>query len=106
MGKKARTNELVQTICVPILQKELFSTLDAMEKTIASNHDKNIDSLKLDCTLTNTAILCLCRFTDAKSCPFTKVYKFLFENIREQVAGGLSIVFTREAVVDKTFLRK
>ena len=62
--------------------------------------------LKLGCTLPNLANICLHEFTDAKFYPFTERDKNLLEKIREGVVGGPSIVFTREAVVNETFIRK
>ena len=46
---------------------------DAMQKTIAIYHDKDIDMLKLGCTLPNLANNCLHKSTDAKLYPFTEV---------------------------------
>ena len=62
--------------------------------------------LKLGCTLPNLASICLHKSTDAKIYPFTEGDKDLLAKIREDVVGGLSIVFTRKAVVDETFIRK
>ena len=38
--------------------------------------------------------------------PFTESDENLLEKIGEDMVGGPSIVFTREAVVDETFIRK
>ena len=73
---------------------------------IAFYHDKDIDMLKLGCTLPNLANICLHKSTDAKIYPFTEGDKDLLEKIREDVVGGLSIVFTGKAVVDETFIQK
>ena len=81
-------------------------TLEAMQKMIAFYHDKDIDMLKLGCTLPNLANICLHKSTDAKFYPFTEGDKDLLGKIREDVVGGPSIVFTRKAVVDETFFRK
>ena len=62
--------------------------------------------LKHGCTLPNMANICLHKSTDAKFYPFTEADKHLLEKIREDVVGGPSIVFTRKAVVDETFIRK
>ena len=62
--------------------------------------------LKLGCTLPNLVNICLRKSTDAKFYPFTEGDKDLLEKIREDVVGGPSIVFTRKAVVDETFIRK
>ena len=77
-----------------------------MQKMIAFYHDKDIDMLKLGCTLLNLANICLHKSTDAKFYPFTEGDRDLLEKNREGVVGGPSIVFTRKAVVDETFIRK
>ena len=61
--------------------------------------------LKLGCTLPNLASICLHKSTDSKYYPFTESDKDLLEKIREDMVGGPSIVFTRKAVVDETFIR-
>ena len=86
--------------------KDVVPTLEAMQKMIASYHDKDIDMLKLGCTLPNLANICLHKSTDAKFYPFTEGDKDLLEKIREDVVGGPAIVLTRKAVVDETFIRK
>ena len=62
--------------------------------------------LKLGCTLPNLANICLHKSTDSKFYPFTERDKDLLEKIREDMVGGLSIVFTRKAVDNETFIRK
>ena len=62
--------------------------------------------LKLGCTLPNLANICLHKSTDLKFYPFTESAKDLLEKIREDMVGGPSIVFTRKAAVDETFIRK
>ena len=62
--------------------------------------------LKLECTLPNLANICSHKSTDSKFYPFTESDKDLLEKIREDMVGGPSIVFTRKAVVDETFIRK
>ena len=69
-------------------------------------HDKDIDMLKLGCTLPNLANIWSHKSTDAKFYPFTGGDKDLLEKVREVVVGGPSIVFTRKAVVEETFIRK
>ena len=61
--------------------------------------------LKLGCTLPNLAKSFLHKSTSAKFYPFTETDKDLLQNIREDMSGGPSIVFTRKAVVDETFIR-
>ena len=77
-----------------------------MQKMIEFYHNKGIDMLKLGCTLPNLANICLHKSTDSKFYPFTESDKDLFEKIRDDMVGGSSIVFTRKAVVNGTFIRK
>ena len=77
-----------------------------MQKTIAFHHDKDIDMLKLDFTSPNLANKCLYKNTDAKVNPFSEGDKDLQEKTRDDVAGCLSVMFTRKAVVDETFFSK
>ena len=77
-----------------------------MQKTIVFCHDKDIDMLKLGCILPNLAIFRLYKSTDAKFDPFTEGYENLFKKIPKVVVGVPSIVFTRKAVVDETFIQK
>ena len=86
--------------------KNVVPTLETMQKMLASYHRKGIDMLKLGCTLPNLANICLHRSTSAKFYPFTETDKDLLQKIREDMVGGPSIVFTRKAVVDETFIRK
>ena len=62
--------------------------------------------MKLGCTLPNLANICVHKSTDAKFYPLTEGDKDLLEKTREDVVGGPSIVFTRKAVVNETFIRK
>ena len=73
-----------------------------MQKLTGFYHDKDIDMLKLRCTLPNLANICLNKSTDEKFYPFTFTEgdKDLLERSREDVVSGPSIVFTRKAVVD------
>ena len=79
-------------------------TLEAMQKMVAFYHEKDSDMLKIGCTSPNLANICLVKSTDAKFYRFTEGDKELLEKIRD--VGGPSIVFTRKAVVDETFVRK
>ena len=76
-----------------------------MQKTIFY-HDKDMDMLKLGCTLPNPANICLHNSTDAKFNPFTEGDKELLEKVREDVVLCPSINFTPKAFVDDTFIRK
>ena len=61
--------------------------------------------LKLVCTLPNLANICLHK-SNAELYPFAEGDEDLLEKIGEDVVGCPSIVFTRKAVVDHTFIRK
>ena len=52
--------------------KDVVPTLKEMQKMFAFSHDKNIDMLKLGCTLPNLANICLHKSTDAKFYPSTE----------------------------------
>ena len=80
-------------------------TLEAMQKMITLYHDKDIDMLKLCCTLPNLTNICLHKSTHTKFHHCTEADEDLSEKIRD-VVGGPSIVFTRKAVVNETFIRK
>ena len=86
--------------------KDVVPTLEAMQKMIEFYHNKRIDMLKLGFTLLNLANICLHKSTNSKFCPFTESDKDLLEKIREDMVGGPSIVLTRKAAVDETFIRK
>ena len=59
--------------------KDVVPTLDVMQNIIAFYHDKDVDMLKLGCTLPNLANICLHKSTDAKFYPFTEADKDLLE---------------------------
>ena len=86
--------------------KDFVPTLEAMQKMIEVYHQKEIDMLKLGCTLLKLANICLNKSTDSEFYSFTESDKDLLEKVREDTVGGPSIVFTRKAVVDETFIRK
>ena len=86
--------------------KDVVPRLEAMQKMIEFYHNKGIDKLKIGCTLPNLAKICLHESTDSKFYPFTESDKDLLEKIREDMVGGPSIVLTRKAVLDETFIRK
>ena len=81
-------------------------TLEAMQKMIEFYHQKEIDMLKLGCILPNLANICLDKSTDSNFYLFTESDKDFLEKTREGMVGCPSIVFTRKAVVDETFIRK
>ena len=76
-------------------------TLEAMQKMIAFYHDKDIDMLKLGCTLPNLANICLHKPTDAKFYPFKEGDKDLLEKIREGAVGGPSIILHAKQLLMK-----
>ena len=86
--------------------KDVVPTPEAMQKMIEFYHQKEIDMLKLGCTLPNLANICLHKSTDSKFYLFTESSKDLLEKIRENMVGGASIDFLRKAVFDETFIRK
>ena len=86
--------------------RDVVSTLEAMQKMTDFYHNKGIEMLKLGCTLPTLANICLRKSTDSKIYPFTESDKDLLEKIRKIMVGGFSIVFTRKAVEDETFIRK
>ena len=79
--------------------KDVFPTLEAMQKMIEFYHDKGIDMLKLGCTLPNVANICLHKSTNHKCYPFFEGDKDLCQKIREDMTGGPSIVFTNGLIV-------
>ena len=85
--------------------KDVVPTIEAMQKMMEFYHNKGIDMLKLGCTLPNLANICLHQSTNHKIFPFVESDKDLHDKIREDMTGGPSIVFTRKAVVDQTFIR-
>ena len=85
--------------------KDFVPTLEAMQKMLDFNHKKGITMLKLGCTLPNLANICPDKSTSAKFYSLTEAYRDLLQKIRQDMDGGPSIVFTRKAVVDETFIR-
>ena len=77
-----------------------------MQKMIEFYHNKGIDMVKLGCTPPNLANVCFHKSRDSKFYPFTESDKDLLKKIREDKVSGPSIVFTRKAVVDESFIRK
>ena len=68
--------------------KDVFPTLDAMQKMVQFYHEKEIDMLKLCCTLLNLAIICLHKSTYKKFYTFCESDRDLCEKIREHMTGG------------------
>ena len=81
-------------------------TLEALQKMIVFDQDKDIDMLKLRCTSPNLANICSQKYTDAKFYPFMEGEKNFLKKLAEDVVGGPTIVFTRKAVVDENYIQK
>ena len=61
--------------------KHVVPTVKAMQKMLAFYHKKGIDMLKLGCTLSNLANICLHKSTSAKFYPFTETDEDLLQKI-------------------------
>ena len=64
--------------------KDVVPTLEAMQKMMEFYHNKEIDMLKLVCTLPNLANICLHKSTNSKFYPFlkqTKIYMIKYAKI-------------------------
>ena len=88
------------------INKDVVPTLEAMLKKIEFYHEKEIDMLKLGCTLPNLAIFCLDKSTNSTFHPFTESDKDWLKKICENMVGGPCIFFLRKAVVDETIIHK
>ena len=88
--------------------KDVVPTLEAMQKPklVRFNHNNFIGLLKLVCTLSNMANICLHISTRAKFYPFTQCDKNLLSNVREDMVGGPSMMFTGKTFVYETHIRK
>ena len=69
---------------------------------------KGIDMLKIKCLKDNLTQICLHKSTSLEYYPFrlSDSEKVFHENIRMDMAGGASILFTHKTVVDVTIFRK
>ena len=85
--------------------KDVVSTVEAVQKMMEFYHNKGIDMLKLGCTLPILVNICLHKSTNNKFYLFVEADKDFHHKIREDMTGGRSIVFTRKAVVDQTDIR-
>ena len=72
---------------------------------IQFDHIKVVDMFQLGCILPNLAKICVCKSTNYNFYPFSESEKNLCEKLWENMNGGRSIVFTRKAVVDETFIK-
>ena len=79
---------------------DVVSTLKAMQRMIVFYHGKDIDMLKLGCTLTNLANICLHKSTDAKFCPFREGDEDLFEKFRKStLVVNLSFLHAKQLLM-------
>ena len=85
--------------------KDVVPTLEAIQTMMEFYHNKGYDMLKLGCTLPNWPNICRHKSTVHNFYPFVDADKGLHEKIREDMTVGSSIVFTRKAVFDQTFIR-
>ena len=85
--------------------KDVVPTLEAIQKLLVFYNKKGIDMLKLGCTLPNLANICLHKSSSAKFYPFTETDEDLLQKTREDMIPDPSMVFTRRAVVNETFIR-
>ena len=85
--------------------KDVVPPREALQKMMEFYHNKGIDMLKIGSTLPNLANICLHKSTNQKFFPFVESDKDLHDKTREDMTGGPSIVFTRKAVNDQTYIR-
>ena len=81
--------------------RDVLPTLEAMRKMINFYRDKDIEILKLGCTITSMANICPHKPIETKVYPVTEADKDLLEITRENGVGGPSIIFTGKAVVNE-----
>ena len=86
---------LIMSYCIPYLIRDKEQDTSVIKKA------KDFISFKLP----NLANICPQKSANYKFYPFCEGDKDLCEKIREDMTGGPSIVFTRKAVVDETFIR-
>ena len=108
-GKLAIFNQCVATRKHVYLQ--WFFPLNVFCSNVASYAErgwffhKEIDLLKVGCSLSNLANFWLQKSSNAKFYLFKESDKNLLEKIREDMVDGLSVVFTRKADVRVTLIR-
>ena len=98
LGRKR--NDCVQRLFAVVQQQGCCSNRRTNAKFNKIYNNKGVDKLKLGSTLPNLANICLHKSTNYKFYPFCESDKNLCEKIREDMTGGLSIVFIRKTVVD------
>ena len=84
--------------------KDVVPTLEAMQKMMEFYHNKEVDMVKLGCTLPNLANICLHKSTNNNFYPFVEAEKDLHYETRVDMTGDPSIVFTRKTVMDQSYI--
>ena len=85
--------------------EDIVPTLEPKQKMMEFYHKKGIDMLKLVCTLSNLAKICQHKSINNKFYPFVEADKDFHDEPRDDMFGGPSIVFTRKAVFEQTYIR-
>ena len=83
---------------------DVVPSLEALQRLIQFYHSNGIDMLKFGCSLLNLANICLHKSTNYKFYPFCESDKDFCEILGEDMTSAPSIVFSRKAVVDETFV--
>ena len=90
--------EFIQRLQTLVKQRKIVFISEAVQTMIALNHNKNIDVLKLGCTLPTLADICL---QMQKPMRLMKKVMFFLQKTKGDVVFGPFMVFTGKAVVDK-----
>ena len=85
--------------------KDVVPTREALTRMMQFYHDRGVDVFKCGCTLPSIANRILHGSTKALFHPFAQKDEDLAENLRTNVVGGPSIVFTRYAKNGETKIR-
>ena len=80
--------------------------MEAVQKMVELYHNERIVMLKFGRTLPISANISIHYSVHSKLCPFTEMENYLVEKKQKDMFAGPSIVFTRNAVVDKTSFQK
>ena len=83
--------------------KDVVPTLEALQKMIASYHDKDIDMLKLGCFVPNLANICLHKSTDANFYPFTEADKELLQKFEMWLVVYQSLSHAKQLLMKLLF---
>ena len=86
-------------------KKDVVPTLEARQKLIALYNDKDIDMLKLGCTLPNLANICLHKSTDANFYPFMEGDKVVLEKIEKMFVGVHHLFLHKKQLLTKLLFK-